>query len=73
MKETPNPDNVPNMLAHEQTETVLILIDVINDLEFEGGEQLAEYALPMAERLAALKQRAKAAKIPCIYVNDNFG
>ena len=27
----------------------------------------------MAERLAALKRRAKAAGIPVIYVNDNFG
>jgi len=27
----------------------------------------------MAKQLAALKQRAKAAGIPAIYVNDNFG
>ena len=27
----------------------------------------------MAERIAALKQRAKAEGIPVIYVNDNFG
>ena len=27
----------------------------------------------MAERIAALKRRAKAAGIPAIYVNDNFG
>ena len=51
----------------------LLLIDVINDLEFEGGDQLLQQALPMAERLADLKQRAKQAGIPVIYVNDNFG
>lgn len=51
----------------------LLLIDVINDLEFESGEQLLEHALPMARRLAALKKRAKAAGIPIVYVNDNFG
>ncbi|CAN5758217.1 cysteine hydrolase [soil metagenome] len=73
MEESPNPNSVPNMLAHEQTETVLILIDVINDLEFEGGEQLLPHALPMAENIAKLKARAEAAKIPSIYVNDNFG
>src|SRR5215212_8786544 len=61
------------MLAHEQTETVLILIDVINDLEFEGGEQLLPHALPMAENIAKLKERTDAANIPSIYVNDNFG
>ena len=51
----------------------LIIIDVINDLEFEGGEELLQYMLPLAERLAAFKRRAKEAGIPVIYVNDNFG
>jgi nicotinamidase-related amidase len=59
--------------APDTAHAVLLLIDVINDLEFEGGEHLIKYALPMAERLAALKQRAKQAGIPVIYVNDNFG
>jgi nicotinamidase-related amidase len=51
----------------------LLLIDVINDLEFEGGDRLLVHALPMAERLAALKRRARRAGIPAVYVNDNFG
>lgn len=51
----------------------LLLIDVINDLEFEGSEGLVELAVPMARRIAALKRKAKAAGIPVIYVNDNFG
>ena len=50
-----------------------MLIDVINDLEFEGGEKLLVHARPMAGALAALKQRANAAGIPMIYANDNFG
>jgi nicotinamidase-related amidase len=53
--------------------TALVLIDVINDLAFEGSEVLVEQAEPMALRLAALKRRATAAGIPSIYVNDNFG
>ena len=53
--------------------TALVLIDVINDLAFEGSGVLVEQAEPMALRLAALKRRATAAGIPCIYVNDNFG
>ena len=56
-----------------KAETALLLIDVINDLEFEGGEKLLTQALPMAVSLAAVKRRAKAAGIPAIYVNDNFG
>jgi nicotinamidase-related amidase len=51
----------------------LLLIDVMNDLEWEDGEKILPQALAMAERIAELKKRAKAAGIPAIYVNDNFG
>jgi nicotinamidase-related amidase len=51
----------------------LLLIDVLNDLEFPGGERLRRYAVPMARRLATLKQRARTLGIPTVYVNDNFG
>ncbi|HEV7766853.1 MAG TPA: isochorismatase family cysteine hydrolase [Thermoanaerobaculia bacterium] len=57
----------------EKCSVALLLIDVINDLEFEGSEALVEQAVPMARRIAALKRRAKAAGIPVVYVNDNFG
>lgn len=57
----------------DKSNVALLLIDVINDLEFESGEKLLRHALPMAERLAALKRRAKEASVPVIYVNDNFG
>jgi nicotinamidase-related amidase len=53
--------------------SALLLIDVINDLAFEGSDVLVAQAEPMAMRLAALKRRAAAAGVPCIYVNDNFG
>ena len=59
--------------APDKAKTALLLIDVINDLEFDGGERLLTHAMPMAVALAALKGRAKAAGIPAIYVNDNFG
>lgn len=60
--------NVP-----DEANAALLLIDVINDFEFEGGEALFEHALPMARRIADLKKRAKQAGIPVIYINDNFG
>lgn len=59
--------------APDTCEAALLLIDVINDLDFPEGEQLLRHALPMAEKLAALKRRLKAAGIPAVYVNDNFG
>jgi nicotinamidase-related amidase len=51
----------------------LLLIDVINDFEFEGGEPLLKLALPVGKNIANLKRLAKQAGIPAIYVNDNFG
>ena len=59
--------------APDNCSVVLVLIDVISDFEFEDGDKLFENALPMAQNIAALKKRAKAAKIPVVYVNDNFG
>jgi nicotinamidase-related amidase len=66
-----NPDlhgNVP-----ESSPVALLLIDVINDMDFEGAEALVRQAVPMAHQIAALKKRARAARIPAIYINDNFG
>ena len=66
-----NPDlhgNVP-----ENSPVALLLIDVINDLDFEGSEPLVRQAPALGERIAALKKRAKAARIPVVYINDNFG
>ena len=59
--------------APDTADVALLLIDVINDLEFNQGDQLLQQALPMARRLVDLKKRARAAKVPVIYVNDNFG
>lgn len=59
--------------APDKSLTALLLIDVINDFDFPEGEQLLELAMPAGKNIAALKKRAKAAGIPAIYVNDNFG
>jgi nicotinamidase-related amidase len=66
-----NPDLHGNVPDH--SDVALLLIDVINDLEFPGGSKIFGFARRMARRLAALKERAAAARIPAIYVNDNFG
>lgn len=59
--------------APDKSSAALLLIDVINDLEFDGGDELLKHALPMAERIAALKRRTQQLGIPSVYVNDNFG
>jgi nicotinamidase-related amidase len=60
-------------MVPDKADVALLLIDVVNALDFEGHEKLLPHALPMARRLARLKKRAARAGIPAIYVNDNFG
>jgi hypothetical protein len=42
--------NVP-----DRADIALLLIDVINDLEFPGSEPLIEQVMPIAQNIAALK------------------
>ena len=51
----------------------MILIDLINDFEFDGADPMFTNTLAIAQPTAKLKKNAKAAGIPVIYVNDNFG
>jgi nicotinamidase-related amidase len=53
--------------------TAVLLIDVINDFGFEGAEGLIRAADAASRRIEALSQRARDARVPVIYVNDNFG
>jgi nicotinamidase-related amidase len=60
--------NVP-----DDSSVALILIDLINDFEFDGADPMFKNTLAIAQPIATLKKNAKAAGIPVIYVNDNFG
>jgi nicotinamidase-related amidase len=60
-------------MQEPQSSLALLLIDVINDMDFPGSDPLVAQAIPMARRLRRLKQRARDAGIPTIYINDNFG
>jgi nicotinamidase-related amidase len=66
-----NPDLHGN--APDKSPVALVMIDVINALDFDSGPELLEQALPMAHNVAALKRRVKGAGIPAVYANDNFG
>jgi nicotinamidase-related amidase len=84
MTET-RPDNAPDTaspetpvetqhaMAQHRCSVALLLIDVINDLEWEDGELIEPFAREMSQAIAKLKGRAKKHGIPVIYVNDNFG
>ena len=53
--------------------TALLLIDLVNDLEFPEGDALFAQLEPRLPRIAGLKRRAADAGAACVYVNDNFG
>ena len=60
--------NVP-----DKSPVALLIVDMINDLEWPGGDRMAEQIMPVAKRVAELRHRARALGIPTVYVNDNFG
>ena len=53
--------------------SALLLIDFINTLDFDGGEILAKRAVAAAQHTQRLRERARAEKVPTIFVNDHFG
>ena len=59
--------------APDSAPVAILIIDMINDLEFPEGPDFLEPALNAADCIADLKQRARALNIPVIYANDNFG
>ena len=59
--------------APDKSDVALVLIDVINDLEFPEGDQILSHATRMAQQIAELSARARSREVPVIYVNDNFG
>jgi nicotinamidase-related amidase len=60
--------NVP-----DKCDVALLLVDMINAMEFPGAAKLVRTATPAAKKLAELRTRAQRAGVPCIYANDNFG
>ena len=52
--------------------SALIIVDMMNLLDFPEGPALARRALPAAKRTAALKRRFVERRLPVVYANDNF-
>jgi nicotinamidase-related amidase len=63
----------PHGCAPDRSETVLLLIDVINPFDFPESGRLLPFAQKAAVRIARLKARLRSRQIPALYVNDNFG
>jgi nicotinamidase-related amidase len=59
--------------APDECRVALLIIDMINAFEFDGARAMLPRALAAAKATAALKRRSRAAGVPAVYVNDNFG
>jgi nicotinamidase-related amidase len=59
--------------APDKSSVALLLIDMMNDLDFPAGDELLTSAIPVAHQIALLKLQARDQNVPVIYVNDNFG
>ena len=53
--------------------SAFMMLDFMNPFGFPGSDKLERRALRAARNAAALKRRARARRMPCIYANDNFG
>jgi nicotinamidase-related amidase len=51
----------------------LLLIDVVNDLQFPGGEKVQPWAERLVRPLRAVRALAHRSGVPVIHANDNFG
>ncbi|HLS86378.1 MAG TPA: isochorismatase family cysteine hydrolase [Burkholderiales bacterium] len=59
--------------APDRSPVALLLIDFINDFQFEGGQAMFDRALAAAQATATLRTRARRSGVPVVYCNDNFG
>jgi nicotinamidase-related amidase len=59
--------------AFDPRRSALLIIDMINDLGFEGGDALLEQARPAASSMEQLRTWYRDHDRPVIYANDNFG
>jgi nicotinamidase-related amidase len=60
-------------MGSQPTNCALLIIDMIGDFSFEGGEQLAAHAGRVVANMARLKARFQAEGLPVVFVNDNYG
>jgi nicotinamidase-related amidase len=62
------------MKRHQKrSRAALLIVDVLNDLEFPGAERVLPWATRLVKPLRAICARARANDVPVIYANDNFG
>jgi nicotinamidase-related amidase len=57
----------------EPSRTVLLLVDFVNPLDFDGAAELAPSAERAARETAKLRRRLSPLGVRTVYANDNYG
>lgn len=60
------------MAPTDNPRTALVIVDMVNPLDFPRSRALVRHAVPAARRIARLRARLKPRGVPAIFVNDNF-
>ena len=63
----------PTRSHFPKSRTAVLIVDAINPFDFPGGKTFARDALKTARAIARLAGRARAVRVPVVFVNDNFG
>lgn len=50
-----------------------MIIDIVNDFKFDGGDRLLARAGEAADAILGLREQADRLGVPTFYVNDNYG
>ncbi len=66
-------DDAANIESSAPGGVGLLIIDMINDIAFEGGDTLRPKAEAIAWTILALRDEADRLRVPVVYVNDNYG
>ena len=52
--------------------TALLIIDMINDFDFDHGDILSEKSIEVTDSILTIKQKFKKSGLPVIYINDHY-
>ncbi|MCY9093316.1 cysteine hydrolase [Bacillus mojavensis] len=56
-----------------KADTALLIVDMINNFEFDMGESLANKTEKIVPHILSLKKHARQNDWPIIYINDHYG
>lgn len=56
-----------------KADTALLIVDMINNFEFDMGESLAKKTEKIVPHILSLKEHARQNDWPIIYINDHYG